>query len=673
MQILKASQFREIIRVWRHAPAPFVDAEHNGKDHWDPTFRVVCLSITGLNGEAQVLETMQIPLAHQEGENAEPEMFHALAEFFEQVNIGAFWVQSEAMSILRQFNVRGRFVDDPYISLRMLQDQTTANLKDAVAKYLNKSMTRIEDVIPGCIPGDDSTYDFSKVHAQDPKGISYSEADSFDGLDLNNVLKSKIYTSKMQAVYELEVTAAAILAEQTLIGYEIDLGVLERELVNEDRRLVKLQESVYRRLDCEPFPLNSTAKLGQALAKLGIYSPVKTKQTPKGGGGSDSWAKPVMEGMIREGLSPEHDILFREIVEWKSAFSVRNTLRKSPTRIAIDGRIHPIWKSIGYDGTARPYAENPSITSLPMGCRRAMRAPKGKRWMKFDWKQAELRALAAASQDENLIALLNSGIDVHKGIYSKMSGVPIEQITEDQREESKVISYSILYSGGSPYHVARALAVTMEKANELVLDYFAALPKLDAFLKDLRAKAAKTYHVRTFMNRLRRLDGRDVEKVMNQACDAMGQQTIGTALKIALKKMVDYHQMGHPLMKGLCQIIPVFDAIFYCVDSDVPVDPHVSVMRDLVQLNLAGVLLEAEFETGPTWGDVVEFEDGMGQTAAELVSGGQAAIDHLKAITDEVGRPTSITPEDEIHNKETLIKAVQEGKPVNMADVLKLM
>jgi DNA polymerase I-like protein with 3'-5' exonuclease and polymerase domains len=582
--------------------------------------------MTGMNKEAQMLETIQIPLAHREGQNAEMGMSAAIAEFCSTWNLGAFWVQSEAASILRQFKVRGKFVDDPYIQLRLIQDSQVASLKDAVAKYLGTPMTPIESVIP--VAG---SYDFSLVHAQDEKGVAYSKADSYHGFQLARVLDDRIEKSSMLAVYRVEVHAAAIMAEMTLKGYDIDMGVLATELDNEDVRLERLQESVYRRLGCEPFPLNSTAKLGIAFSRVGIYSPVKTKKTEKGGGGNDSWAKPVLEMMVREGLPKEREELFNEIIEWKSSFSTRNTLRKSPARVAADGKIHPIWKSIGFDGTARMYAEEPSITSLPMGCRRAMRAPKGKRWMKFDWKQAELRALAGASQDKNLMEMLNSGVDIHKAIYAKMKGMPIDEVTHEQRESSKVISYSVLYSGGSPYHVASHLAISTEAATALVRDYFATFPTLRIFLDHTREQARRTYHVRTFMNRLRRLDGKDDETRMNQACDAMGQQTIGTALKIALAKMAGMASLGHPCMAGLCQIIPVFDAIFYCINDDIPILKHIDVMKDLVQLNLAGVVLEAEFEHGPTsWGDMRPVIDEFAQAEADLMSGGQAAIERLE-------------------------------------------
>ncbi len=224
-----------------------------------------------------------------------------------------------------------------------------------------------------------------------------------------------------------------------------------------------------------------------------------------------------------------------KIIEWKTRFSTLNSLRKRPADVSADGCIHPDWKTIGADGTSRIYGENPSPTSLPKAARRAFRAPEGKRWMGFDWMQAEVRILAALSGDEALKEAVNSG-DYHRSVYSGMSSCLFEDVTDDQREKSKVITYSILYSGGDSYHVATELGISQHDAAEEVRKYFRLFPKLKDFLQSVRSTAVSTRHVRSYMNRLRRLDGMDLRKIQNQACNSMGQQSCGTLLKIALIK-----------------------------------------------------------------------------------------------------------------------------------------
>jgi DNA polymerase-1 len=224
--------------------------------------------------------------------------------------------------------------------------------------------------------------------------------------------------------------------------------------------------------------------------------------------------------------------------------------------------------------------------------------------MGFDWRQAEVRILAALSGDKNLKAAVASG-DYHRATYAGMAGIPMADVTPEMRERSKVITYSILYSGGDPYHVAEELGITDGEALAEIRKYFQLYPQLHSYLGGVRNTAVSTRHVRSHMNRLRRLEGKDLRKIQNQACNSVGQQSCGTMLKIALLKM---HQMGlldHPAMKGFGQVIPVFDAIYWVVDASVPLEKHIEVVRQAVELMVGDVKLEADFYESPdSWGEV---------------------------------------------------------------------
>jgi hypothetical protein len=107
---------------------------------------------------------------------------------------------------------------------------------------------------------------------------------------------------------------------------------------------------------------------------------------------------------------------------------------------------------------------------------------------------------------------------------------------------------------------------------------------------------------------------------------------------------VDMRDMGHPCMKGLCQIIPVFDAVFYCIDDDIPVKNHVEVCSDLVQLNMAGVLLKAEFEQGASWGELEKFSEPYMQLEADLSDGERSIKRHLE---NSIPRETVLEVDEE--------------------------
>jgi uracil-DNA glycosylase family 4 len=106
--------------------------------------------------------------------------------------------------------------------------------------------------------------------------------------------------------------------------------------------------------------------------------------------------------------------------------------------------------------------------------------------------QAEIRAVAAYSQDEGLIAALNSS-DIHSTIAAMIFNVPVEKIGKDsaERRYAKTIVFGIIY-GMSAWRLHMAIGVTLEQAEEFIEKFFAAFPKLKMWL-DKQVRVAKRY------------------------------------------------------------------------------------------------------------------------------------------------------------------------------------
>lgn len=603
MQILTLEQYQAAIGSLDPLFPLSVDIETNGKEPWEPDSFVVSASFASQRPDG-VVAGFTIPFAHDSGQNADPAVLSHFIESLHKFRLSPFFIAMEAKWFYGKWQIKPRWIGDAYIAARILQ-MKEASLKDLTEKVLQKPVIRFEEF---------GTVDFSKVHPQDPKAIEYTVADAVNGYQLERVLRDKLIRSQMLAVYELEVLTMAEMAYQTMDGYAVDLPHLDKELKLEEERVGRLERQIFIDLRVNPFSINSPKKLGAVLEAQGLQSPLRTEK------GNASWSSDAI-GMIRANLSREDPrrSTLEKIIEWKSAFATQNSLRRRPSDVSPDGKMHPLWKTIGFDGTSRIYSEGPSLTSLPKPARRALKAGPGKRWVKMDWKQAEVRILANLSGDSALKEAIRSG-DFHRKVYSSMTGVPMEQVTQEQRESSKVITYSVLYSGGSSYHVAQELGISQGEASQLVRNYFSLFPTLESYLRSAADRAVHTFHVTSFMNRKRRLEGTDKEKIRNQACNSLGQQSCGTMLKIALMKLANARDMEHPMLKGYSQVVPVFDALFYCIDEDVPLHPHIKFVRDQVELMLAGdVALEADFETGASWGELTKLpEDFLVQATADF-------------------------------------------------------
>lgn len=122
--------------------------------------------------------------------------------------------------------------------------------------------------------------------------------------------------------------------------------------------------------------------------------------------------------------------------------------------------------------------------------------------MSCDYSQVELRIMAHLSGDESLIEAFKSGADFHKYVASLVHGVPVDQITPDQRSHVKAMSYGLAY-GLSSYGLAQQLKIRPGEAEALKEKYFATFGKVHDFLESCVSEARKRGYTETMFGRRR--------------------------------------------------------------------------------------------------------------------------------------------------------------------------
>ena len=106
-----------------------------------------------------------------------------------------------------------------------------------------------------------------------------------------------------------------------------------------------------------------------------------------------------------------------------------------------------------------------------------------------DYSQVELRIMADLSGDEALIEAFRSGRDFHKYVASLVYGVPVDEITPDQRSHVKAMSYGLAY-GLSTYGLSQQLGIKPGEAESLKRQYFATFGKVHEYLESLVSSAS---------------------------------------------------------------------------------------------------------------------------------------------------------------------------------------
>lgn len=119
-----------------------------------------------------------------------------------------------------------------------------------------------------------------------------------------------------------------------------------------------------------------------------------------------------------------------------------------------------------------------------------------------DYSQVELRIMADFSGDEALIEAFRSGADFHKYVASLVYGIPVEDISPDQRSHVKAMSYGLAY-GLSTYGLARQLSISPAEADLLKEKYFTTFGKVHDYLESLVDTARTKGYTETMFGRRR--------------------------------------------------------------------------------------------------------------------------------------------------------------------------
>jgi DNA polymerase-1 len=90
--------------------------------------------------------------------------------------------------------------------------------------------------------------------------------------------------------------------------------------------------------------------------------------------------------------------------------------------------------------------------------------------------------------------------DIHQATAAEVFGLPLEQVTSDQRRSAKAINFGLIY-GMSAFGLARQLGVSREAAQSYVELYFARYPGVRAYMQRTREQARREGYVRTIFGR----------------------------------------------------------------------------------------------------------------------------------------------------------------------------
>ena len=396
----------------------------------------------------------------------------------------------------------------------------------------------------------------------------------------------------------VELPLVEVLREMEAAGVRIDVAKLKEAETALTEELNTIEQRIYSLAD-GPFNINSPKQVGELLFdKLKLDSKAKKLKT-----GQYSTSEEVLVA-----LKDRHEIVGL-ILDYRALSKLITTyISALPGYIAADGKIHTTYNQT-VTATGRLSSSNPNLQNLPIRSERgrfireAVIPDDGCLFLSADYSQIELRLMAHFSQDEHLLAAFRNGQDVHAATAAKIFGLPIEQVTKDQRRKAKTANFGIIY-GISAFGLSQQLDCSRTEAKQLIDDYFAAFPRVIEYIESQKELARQKGYAETLFGRKRYLPDIHSQNATVRSFaerNAVNAPIQGTAADIIKMAMVSIHRRLKAEKLQAQMTMQVHDELNFNVPAqevDRVREIVVSEMQNAVQLS---VPLIAECGVGHNW------------------------------------------------------------------------
>ena len=414
-------------------------------------------------------------------------------------------------------------------------------------------------------------------------------------------LRQEVETAGLSKVYEeIDLPLVPVLARMEEAGVKLDcamLAGLSRQL--EQDCAVKERE-IHDKSGVK-FNINSPKQLGDVLFnKLNLPKPVKY-----GKGKTISTAQDVLESLAAEHEVPRLVLDYRQLSKLKSTY-----VDALPLLCRAGNRLHTSFNQAG-TATGRLSSNNPNLQNIPIRSelgreiRAAFIAEPGNLLLAADYSQIELRLLAHFSGDPLLVRAFMSGGDVHKATASELFGVPLAEVTKEQRGAAKTVNFATIY-GQREFSLAQQLGIPQAQAKQFIADYFAKYSGVRQFIDQTLEQARRETRVTTLFGRVRPIPD-ILSKNFNlrsfaerTAVNTPLQGTAADLIKLAMIR-IDRELRQRRLRARM--LLQVHDELVFETPPDEVEPLRELVRREMEQVYKLRVPLVVDISVGANWRD----------------------------------------------------------------------
>jgi len=488
---------------------------------------------------------------------------------------------------------------DTMVAAWLLDPAGTLGLKNLAWNRLGIDMTEITDLIGS------GRKQITMDQVPLERAAAYACADVDMTRRLVDGLQSDLRQRGQESLFcEVEMPLVPVLVAMERAGVRLDVEVLRQMSRDLDARLQAIEEQIYEWVGYR-FNVNSTQQLSDALfIKLNL----PTTGLRKNQSGYYSTAADVLESL--RGHHPVIELILeqRQLTKLKSTYVDALPQLINPRT----GRVHTSFNQTS-TVTGRISSSNPNLQNIPIRTevgrevRRAFVAEPGWQLLAADYSQVELRVMAHVSQDSGLLSAFMRDEDIHAATAAAVLGIPISEVTKEQRRIAKSVNFGLSYGQG-PFGLAQQTGMSQQEASKFIKTYFEKYPGVLRYIEQTKRLAAEQGYVQTLLGRRRyfpglaKMRGPDRARAEREAINMPIQGTAADIIKIA---MIRLHRALQERAMQARMVLQVHDELVLEVPDD-EVDTAIPLVREVMSgaFQLA-VPLKVDIEVGTNWLEMV--------------------------------------------------------------------
>lgn len=635
------------------------DVETAGGDYFNDTGRIVSLSGTCIinTGSGPKRFVFALPLYHPESpwrrkvravlEHLKPEL--------EKIPKTEAWNGPYDMKWMKRYGIVMNFTFDGMLAVHLLNENVQKGLKP-------QAMARL-----GVEPWGIDTKDL--LNKPLDQILEYNVLDTWYMFHVNNQLKEELAQQpRLLRVFKfIMMDGVNDLIDSEMRGIWLDVERLKERTPIVQERLEEIENKIIRKakLGKSMFDLRTPDHPKKPIADWPVQKILKTrgpvysepnfnaskfarwmlfdhlglpvmergKDKPDGSEGDPSMAEGVLLHLKEH--HPVVDLMLRRVEFQKTLSSFFGPYAELYDE---DHRIHTNFKLAGtVTGRLSSGKNDPDKISAVRGKLRGVNlqqvprdpfirgvfgAPPGWSFVEADYSQVELRIVAYLSRDRTMLHLYKTGADIHLATASSVLGIPLAQVTKDERKKAKAVNFGFVYGMGWRKFIQTAFekydaVFTEDEARAVREAFFEQFSGLQPWHAKQRRLVNQYGRVQSPLGRIRHLpdiyspdEGVRAEaerQAINSPVQSFGSDMAVVSMVEINKKFKRAGIVGHCV--GL-----VHDAINFEIRDDhvaraLPIIKDtmedVSIMKRKFGIHV-DVPIIADLKVGQHWGDAVE-------------------------------------------------------------------